>query len=370
MSRRGATPFLQRVFKSALEVLAGAGNGTWEKIESLTTSGASWEDWNVYFDKLRGEGFEKLRLEFESVGATGLEPYTKNSKESNKLPLQFGFLVVSSDNRRRDFVPGQIQFSGGKVLRVSGSVEFDLAALRGDMSVEAVIVAAEEVHSPSSGVPVSPGTIVGTSHLIKLHEHSGEGLFGDMFDYKWVHFSQEEGLRAGQLAHVDLQAPGARPVLFLNEDIENFHNLMNEPNNTRGKPSTKLLERRNLDSILATQVMIQCLATVIHRVAALAEELRAEDPDEEDFGLVLDDLSPHERALAVGWRNFMGTTHSHEDGYSVCAELGSLSADAISRLISTEMPRWVMMSMHLEENSIGRIIRHATNVVSEEETAQ
>jgi hypothetical protein len=357
------------VFKSALEVSAGIGNGTWENIESLSTSGASWEDWNVHFGKLRGEGFNRLRLEFESVGPTGLEPYMKVSKKSENPPLGFGFLVVSSDNRCRYFVPGQVQFSAGKVLRVSGSVEFDLVALRGDVSVEAVIVVATEMHSPTGGVLVTPGTIVGTSNLVRLHEHSGDGLFGDMFEYKWLHFSREDGLGAGQLFDVDLQASGTRPILYLNEDIKNFHNLLNETDNTRGKPSGKLQGRKNLDSIIAAQVMIQCLATVIQRIVALADELRDEDPDADEFGLVLDDLSPHEQAIVKGWRNYMGITHGHLTGRSVCAEVGALSPDAVSRLISTEMPRWVRMSMDFEELTVAQIIQQAMDEMSEEETA-
>lgn len=348
MTRRGSTPFLQTVFKAALVVFAAKPGAVpdWEEIERKETAGDSWEDWRVYFGELREQGYDRVRLSVSSAGDTGLEAYLAGPGEGEKLV--FGFGIVSSDTRQRRFKAGEITpHSAGKFI-ASGSLDLDLAGLRGEVRVEPMIIAAADLPGPKGWLAVTKGTIVGTTHMIRLREFAPVGPLGDIFKYEWISFSEADKVSPGEWFDIDLLAPGERPVLYLNEDIQNFHHLMNVKDPTMGKPSAKVKSRRTMDSTLAVEVMTAALATVVHRIADIAAQRRLEDPNEDEFGSIFDELSTHEQTIAEGWRHLLGTGVDHRDGPSVCSEIGAMNSGDLLTHLSSVMPRRIRAQAGME----------------------
>jgi hypothetical protein len=103
--------------------------------------------------------------------------------------------------------------------------------------------------------------------------------------------------------------------------------------------------------------MTQCLATVLQKISSLAADRREEDAEEDEFGSIFYELTVHEQSIVEGWRNFLGVTHAHENGYSVCAEISALSPSAVSNHLSSSMPRWIRSQVEIE-NAAARIINN------------
>ncbi len=347
MTRRGSTPFLQTVFESELVVHASkSGIGQqWEEVDRKSTEGASWEDWQVYFGEIRDNGYDQLRLVVTSKGDIGLDEY--RSSEGNGEELVFGFAVVSSQNRRRYFEMGSITLQSGQYF-ASCTLDLKLNEIHGEVLVEPMILAAKDLPGPKKWIPVTKGTIVGTSNLIRLREVSTTGPFGDIFEFKWLSFSSADNVSSGEWFDIDLLYPGDRPVLYLNEDIENFHYLMNMKDQVMGKPSAKVKSRRAMDSSLAVQVMTEALAAVAHRIAELASQRRLEDPNESEFGSIFDELSVHEQTIVEGWRHLLGTSSEHKNGSSVCAEIGAMNSSDLLMHLSSVMPRRIRAQAEME----------------------
>ena len=350
MTRRGSTPFLQEIFKAALlvEVSKSLVDDTWEQFDLPSADQTTWEDWTLVADVLKADGFLRARFTVVSEGKTGLEAYL--SKASNPEDMMaFGFIELSTHVRRRTFHKGHLQAaSSGKFISARAMFDLDLDNVLGDLILEPVIVATSELSGPKGHVGVTTGTIIGTTSIIRIREKNPEGPLGDIFDYQWISFVNSDHCAEGELFDIDLSADGEKPVLYLNEDIEHFHGIMNTPDNKTGKPSRKLLARRTLDSAVAVEVMTQCLATVSQKITSLAAERREEDSEEDEFGSIFDELTVHEQSIVEGWRNFLGVTHAHEDGYSVCAEISALSPLAVSNHLSSSMPRWIRSQAEIE----------------------
>lgn len=359
MTRRGSTPFLQEIFKSVLlvEVSKSVVDDSWEQYDLPATDQISWEDWKFVADVLTADGFVRVRFTVVSEGKTGLEAYL--SKSSNpKDVMAFGFIELSTHVRRRTFHKGHLQVaSSGKSISARATFELNLNDVLGDLILEPVIVATSELAGPKGHVGVTTGTIIGTTNIIRIREKNPDGPLGDIFDYQWISFATSDHRAKGELFDIDLFADGEKPVLYLNEDIEHFHGIMNTPDNRSGKPSRKLLARRTLDSAVAVEVMTQCLATVLQKIASIAAERRIDDPEEDAFGSIFDELTVHEQSIVEGWRNLLGVTHGHDDGYSVCAEIGALSLSAITTHLSSSMPRWIRSQVEIE-SAATRIINN------------
>lgn len=347
MTRRGSTPFFQSVFKSELVVCASKPGVVpeWEEVDRKATAGDSWEDWRVYYGELRDEGYDRLQLVVTSVGGTGLDAYMSGKDDGDELV--FGFGVMSSHNRRRSFEKGIVTVHSGKCVATC-SLELPLVALHGEVNVEPMILAARDLPGPKNWIPVTKGTIVGTSNLIRLREVSTTGPLGDIFEFKWLSFSSADNVSSGEWFDIDLLAPGDRPVLYLNEDIENFHYLMNEKDQVSGQPSARVKSRRAMDSSLAVQVMTEALAAVAYRIAELASHRKLEDPNESEFGSIFDELSVHEQAIAEGWRHLLGASSEHRDGSSVCAEIGAMNSSDLLTHLSSVMPRRIRAQAGME----------------------
>lgn len=347
MTRRGSTPFLQTVFKSELVVRASKSGAVpeWVDVDRKVTAGGSWEDWLVYFGGLRDEGYDRLQLTVTSIGETGLDEYISGKDDADELV--FGFSVISSQNRRRSFEKGSISAQAGECV-VTCVLELMLAEVHGEVHVEPMILAAKDLPGPTKWIPVTKGTILGTSNLIRLREVSTTGPFGDIFEFKWLSFASADNVSSGEWFDIDLLYPGDRPVLYLNEDIENFHYLMNTKDQATGKPSAKVKSRRAMDSSLAVQVMTEALAAVAHRIAELASQRRLEDPNESEFGSIFDELSVHEQTIVEGWRHLLGASSEHKKGYSVCAEIGAMNSSDLLMHLSSVMPRRVRAQAEME----------------------
>jgi hypothetical protein len=359
MTRRGSTPFLQEIFKSVLlvELSKSLVDNTWEQYDLPTTDQTSWEDWKLVADVLKANGFVRARFTVVSEGKTGLEAYVPKSSNPEEV-MAFGFIELSTHSRRRTFHKGHLQAAtGGKLISARTSFELELDNVLGDLILEPVIVATSELAGPKGHIGVTTGTIIGTTNVIRIREKNPVGPLGDIFDYQWISFATSDHRAEGELFDIDLFADGEKPVLYLNEDVEHFHGIMNTPDNRSGKASRKLLARRTLDSAVAVEVMTQCLATVLQKISSLAADRREEDAEEDEFGSIFYELTVHEQSIVEGWRNFLGVTHAHENGYSVCAEISALSPSAVSNHLSSSMPRWIRSQVEIE-NAAARIINN------------
>ena len=359
MTRRGSTPFLQEIFKSVLliELSKSLVDDTWEQFDLPATDQTSWEDWKLVSDVLKADGFVRARFTVVSEGKTGLEAYLSKSSNPEDV-MAFGFIELSTHVRRRTFHKGHLQAaSSGKSISARATFDLNLDDVLGDLILEPVIVATSELAGPKGHVGVTTGTIIGTTNIIRIREKNPDGPLGDIFDYQWISFATSDHRAEGELFDIDLFADGEKPVLYLNEDIEHFHGIMNTPDNRNGKPSRKLLARRTLDSAVAVEVMTQCLATVMQKITSIATERRREDAEEDEFGSIFDELTVHEQSIVEGWRNLLGVTHGHDNGYSVCAEIGALSPSAIANHLSSSMPRWIRSQVDIE-NAATRIINN------------
>jgi hypothetical protein len=349
MTRRGNTPFLQATFKSVLIVYAAKPDpgAEWEEVGRKAAGDDSWDDWRFVYGDLVGQGYERVRLSVASSGPTGLEPYLVSSSDDSGLV--FGFLVVSSEIRRREFVRADLMHDqSGKVMIASGNVDFALSELRGEVLVEPMVVASSFLKGAKGWEGVDAGTILGTTNLVRLREHASLGFLGDIFEFTWISFGADTDRSAGEMFDIDLLAPGDRPVLYLNEDIENFHNLLNEQDKPTGRPTAKVKSRRAMDVTLAVQIVTQCLAAIAQRISFIASLRRLEDPEDTDFGSIFDELTTHERTIAEGWRHLLGVRHDHKNGESVCAEIASLGDLALLSHISGAMPRYVRAQVDVE----------------------
>ena len=167
---------------------------------------------------------------------------------------------------------------------------------------------------------------------------------------------------------IDLWAPTDKPIIYLNEDIQNFHRVLNEPDNNGGKPSGLLKARRAVDPVLAVQVMIQVLSTIIQHISVLAVEARDGLRDEISYEFVYDSLSEHEQTIVSAWRKYLGVTHDHEDGTSVCVEIASQSEFELSRHLTSTMPRWIRSQMGIED-AISTVIERGLKQMSDKDDA-
>lgn len=359
MTRRGSTPFLQEIFKSVLlvEVSKSVVEDAWEQFDLPLADQTSWEDWKLVSDVLKADGYVRARFSVMSEGKTGLEAYVPKASNPEDV-MTFGFIELSTHTRRRQFHKGHLQAaSNGKSISARATFDLNLDDVLGDLILEPVIIATADLDGPKGHVGVSVGTIVGTTNIVRIREKNPDGPLGDIFDYQWVSFATADHRSDGEFFDIDLFADGEKPVLYLNEDLEHFHGIMNTPDNGNGKPSRKLLARRTLDSTLAVDVMTQCLSTVLQKITSIANERRREDSEENEFGSIFDELTVHEQSIVEGWRNFLGLTHCHQDGYSVCAEIGALTPSAVSAHLSSSMPRWIRSQVEIE-NAAARIIHN------------
>jgi hypothetical protein len=298
------------------------------------------------------------------VGKTGLESYLDSSPSDS---LAFGLLLVSNASRQRKFVAGTLLFDPTNVeIVVTGSIDFLLTDFFGVTEVEPVILALRDLSGSDGYVSVTPGTILGSSNVIRFRDRGVSGPLGDIFEYQWVSFDNDPSRSSGELFDIDLAAPGSQPILYLNEDIENFHAIMNTPDNAAGKPSQRLKARRQLDSTLSAEVIVETLSTIINRIVVLANERRIDDPTETEFGSIFDELSVHEQSIASGWRHLLGTSTGHKDGYSVVQEISEMSPNQVASHLSSAMPRLIRSTVGIE-SAVSAIVANGFGVQVVEE---
>jgi len=348
VTRRGSTPYLQVAFKSSVHISGSKSkmDDDWEKIESRESSDTSWEDWQFLYGDLLDQGFLRIRMSLTSSGKTGLEDYLEFSSIDSVV---FGFLLASNASRQRKFLGGTLLYDSTKdSIVASSSIDFSLPELLGVTEVEPVILAVRDLNGPEGWISVTAGTILGSSNAIRLRERGATGPLGDIFEYQWVSFDNDPSRSTGELFDIDLLAPGSRPILYLNEDIENFHAIMNTPDNATGMPSQRLKARRQLDSTLSAEVIVQALSTIMNRIVVMANERRIDDPNETEFGSIFDELSIHEQSIASGWRHLLGTSHEHKDGKSVVQEISEMNPDQVASHLSSAMPRCVRAVVGIE----------------------
>ena len=348
MTRRGSTPYLQSAFESSLDVSVSKSEAgdDWELVESRESSETSWEDWPLLYGELADQGNLRIRFSITSKGKTGIEPYVTPSSIDS---IVFGFMVISSGSRQRAFHKGLLKHEPPKnSLIASGSIEFNFVDLQGLTVVEPAILATRDLSGPTGWISVTAGTILGSSNAIRLRERGANGPLGDIFEYQWVSFDNDPSRSTGELFDIDLLAPGSRPILYLNEDIENFHAIMNTPDNAGGRPSQRLKARRQLDSTLSAEVIVEALSTIVNRIVVMANERRIDDPTETEFGSIFDELSVHEQSIASGWRHLLGTSTGHKDGCSVVQEISEMSPNQVASHLSSAMPRYVRSIVGIE----------------------
>ena len=121
-------------------------------------------------------------------------------------------------------------------------------------------------------------------------ERARNGM-NSMFEFKWTSFSTPsvEGLREDEFFAIKW---GARPIIWLNQDVENLENVLTSTANQG-------VVARTRDALNLT-ISLQALSVAISSCAHIARKLSSDNPDwsaEE----VMEGLNPEEKMVLRSW---------------------------------------------------------------------
>ena len=340
MTRNGFTPYLQSHFQSVLSVSVSKSHppSSWEEPKDLNIAMGGFDDRRVTYGPFLDQDFATIRLAIKSEGATGLESYLKKNSPTVSSYVG-GIILMSTSSRTRRFFPGTlaIEKKTGNFL-LDCSIELELRQLHGEITLEPAIISKTELVDPSNSLQVTPGTVLGTSNLIRLAEKASENLLGDLFEYRWDNFSQSDNrYKSGDLFDLDLSE--SQPVVTLNEEISNFHSLMQTTDNPQGRQPKTVLARRSIDTSIAIQILEACGNFVISHISSEASIRREDDPNTDSFHDIIDSLSSTEQKLIEGFGALFSTSGVFTDGGDFCDEISKSSPDSLKDHLTSHMPR-------------------------------
>ncbi len=339
MTRYGSTPYLQSVFTTNTSIFASKERSPVQGVpfEPIPSADLGLEDGKFYYAELKKEGFLWIKLVFDSVGKLGIEEYV-NTKKPNLEELKAGVLAIGSTSRLRKCFNGVLSFNAKEeVFRVRTEVDLFLDDLFGVLSLEPVVVVAEEVSDPINFLKVTPGTIIASSKVTEVMESPRELKFGDLFQFEWLEFAESESYETEEAFDVDFVSEP--PRIILNESIQNFHFILDTQDNSKGKQPKTVIARRNLDASIATGVLMVCGAAVISKIRAEAAMMREEDPSIDDFGEVFNVLTNNEKQFIKGFQLLMSIEVDRRDHLNFCDEIAKASEAQLGEHLSSGMLR-------------------------------
>lgn len=350
MTRVGSTPYLQSRFRAVLEI-SGLAEGAWSVLEERAVED-SWDDWYAFYSEWRDAGVEALRISVRSVGPTGLEQYVKSSAAGIES-LRAGLLIVGTESRVRRFIEGEVSLDVKNNVSVVVSVELEMAMLAGNYDIEPVVVVKSDLVDPRNGVAVTTGTVVGSSHSLRLKPTVRGGLLEDLFEFEWVKFGErgDLGVEDGDLFDLVLEGPNGRPTVYLNEidEYSSFRGIMERPNPPSGRPSKEVKVRRALDSVIAAKVLEAAGAVVVNRIREIAAQRRMEDPEECEFGDIFEELTEVERSVIEGYIELFSRGWADDSPHSFCSDMATLSPADLKRHLESVMPRQIRRAMGAQD---------------------
>lgn len=337
MTRYGSTPYLQSVFTTNTSISASKtrspSNGA--PFEPIPSADLGLEDGKFYYADLKKEGFLWIKLVFESVGKLGIEEYL-NTKKPKLEELKAGVLAIGSTSRLRKCFNGVLSFNAKEeVFHVRTEVDLFLDDLFGVLTLEPVVVVAEEVSDPINFLKVTPGTIIASSKVTEVMESARELKFGDLFQFEWLEFAESESYETEETFDIDFVSEP--PRIILNESIKNFHHVLDRQDNPKGRQPKTVIARRNLDASIATGVLMVCGAAVISKIRAEAAIMREEDPSIDDFGEVFNALTNNEKQFIQGFRLLMSIEVDNDSNLRFCDEIAKASVLVIRGHLSSGM---------------------------------
>jgi hypothetical protein len=353
MTRRGHTPYLQSVFSTDLSIFVSrsAAGDDWELQSNFDFSGGDWDDRRFCYGPLSDQGFSRLKIEIKSVGPTKLEGYC--TKDVDK-ELKFGVSTMSTSSRLRQFNRGDLKFDPkSDLLELSKTIELDLISLSGAVTFEPLVVACAELKDPRNSVLVTPGTVLGSSNLIRMTERPTEASPIDLFKFTWIDFREQDGYAEEELLDVDLDS--VPPLIILNEAIPSFHHVMEQERKAHGIEPKKVRARIAMDSQIAVSVLETCGLRIIHKIRAEASIRRDDDPDVDSFGDIFEDMNTNEKQLILAFMDDFAITTGLKDGASFCHEIANANEPALTRHTTSQMPRNIRRKMKAD-TAISKII--------------
>ncbi len=355
MTRRGATPYLQRQFTSTLAVLRSSSDDLDDWVEVETRQGdATWDDWDFNYLPFQKSDVARLRISVESIGATGLEPYVGSGLDVAAV-LRCGLLLVATESRRREFVEGHLMVdaSDGRLI-VRCQADFVVSDLAGVYKLEPVVVTAQDVTNPGGMLTIACGTIVGSTNRIVLKEPVERGLFGDLFEFTWKNFAEDPDLEEGQLFDLVIGDGAPRPRIVLNENLPGFHKLMDVSDPERGRPSTPARIRRAVDTVIAGKVLEESGAMIVQRIRENITVVEAESADVE-FDEIFELLPPQEREILEAYLGFFAVYPHNGSPGAFCSYIAELSSHGVAEYLTSVMPRQVRLGLD-HESAVGNLV--------------
>lgn len=346
MTRRGVTPYLQSPFASSLTMYRRFENQIeWENISELEQLESVWDQWSYHYQGEVERGVRFLKAVFESNGPTGLEPYVSDVLLVDDT-LSAGVLVMNTATRTREFINGRVAIGDdGASLSIRTELVIDLWNLRGEHLVEPLILAKRNLVSPvGSAYQINQGTILGSSQRLRMVREKRETGLADLFEFEWVRFGEGNAYSPGEEYAISMGDHLERPRVFLNESIENFHGLMDTPNQTAGRPSNRLKTRRILDTQLAVGILQTCGAHLVGRVWALSNGNGADRNDD----VAYEELSEIEAQVLTAYSNYFAPRGTSNDLQDLCMQIAALSDSAIREFVTSTMPRRIRRLLNSE----------------------
>jgi hypothetical protein len=340
MTRIGSTPYLQSPgFK--MELSASVSNSSdgpeWESVELTRSEGFYEELYRYQYKAALQEGKKRLRLAVSSMEATGIEDYMSVGG-LNVSDLRFGILIVSTSSRVRKFEKGTIQYDAKeKKASINGEFIFNFEDLSGNFEIEPVIILMTETTCPLTNVKVRPGTVIASGASIILENTLKPDNFIDWFKFEWVNFDASPEFRAESRNDLDFELDP--PVIYLDEDIANFHHIMNKSDNERGKQPKAVVARRAHDRSIAMDVLMRCVATVVENIREQVARRISEDPEFTEYDDIFDSLRPNERNFITYYPDIFAVRSGAIEPRELCSELARASQSTIFQRLTKTIPR-------------------------------
>ena len=340
MTRIGSTPYLQSLgFKMELSAfVSNSSDGPeWESVELNRSEGYYEELYRYQYKAALQEGKKRFRLAISSIEAIGIEDYMRVGG-LNASDLRFGILIVSTSSRVRKFEKGAIQYDAKeKRASINGEFIFDFEDLSGNFEIEPVIILTTETTCPLTNVKVRPGTVIASGASIILENALKHDNLKDWFKFEWVNFDASPEFRANSRNDLDFELDP--PVIYLDEDIANFHHIMNKSDNERGKQPKAVVARRAHDRSIAMDVLMRCAATVVEHIREQVAKRISEDPEFDEYDDIFDSLRQNERDFITYYPDIFADRSGVIKPRELCSDLAKASQSIIFQKLTKTMPR-------------------------------
>ena len=312
-------------------------DGSWK---DLGATGAipemSWS--NNVLDLSKLDSISKVRLSFKA--RFDLTDYSKAYSANNVLTdVKFVVRQWNVPSRTRRLHGPGLCSKDTKAASLSCALDhviIDLSEFSGEIELQPLVLATKKMRdrhrsSADAKIEVQRASILGwTDPLTIVLDRSRNGL-DSLFEFRWVSFKNDgvPGLTDSEFFAMRWHA---RPILYLNKDIEGLYEVLSCEDKT-GKRA------RARDSINST-IAHQCLSVAITSSVYAAREIHlgSHDSDPES---VEDRLSALERLILREWVHVLDPDSESRRGdwAESLVRLLTMTEDEVQRAIADLMPQ-------------------------------